>query len=378
MTRITLAAVDDWEAVGARWRELEAIADCSFFQSWTWVGCQVAQRFSDALLLEARDGDRTLALALLNRRRGGLFGTRRWLQETGEPSFDDVFTEHNGVLVARGHEALRTACLRAARGGFAGTLVVSGVGDAELAAARASGGAVVVRQTRPAPFVDLAALRQRGGDYLGSLHPNARYQLRRSARRYGEAGPLRAVRAETLETALGFLAELMALHQATWLRRGRPGAFANPRFTAFHQALIDRGLPRGEIDLWQVSAGAQVAGYLYNFRHRNVASSYQSGFDYVAADTHQKPGLTCHHLAIEACLALGVERYDFLAGDDRYKRSLASDVATLNWLEIVPPGSPAAMRDRLRRWIRPAQSEGTPEVRTSPRPAPAASGRDVA
>lgn len=57
MTDIALSSVTDWAEPGKRWRELEARANCSFFQSWTWTGCLAEERFPDPVLLQAeREG----------------------------------------------------------------------------------------------------------------------------------------------------------------------------------------------------------------------------------------------------------------------------------------------------------------------------------
>ena len=69
VTNIALVPVTDFAALGDRWRALEAQADCSFFQSWTWTGCLAEERFPDPVLLEARQDGETVALALFNRRR---------------------------------------------------------------------------------------------------------------------------------------------------------------------------------------------------------------------------------------------------------------------------------------------------------------------
>jgi hypothetical protein len=76
--------------------------------------------------------------------------------------------------------------------------------------------------------------------------------------------------------------------------------------------------------------------------------AYQSGFAYPQGDAQRKPGLTCHHLAVEDHLAHGMETYDFLAGAGRYKTSLANAVRTLSWLELGSPWRPAALAARLR------------------------------
>jgi CelD/BcsL family acetyltransferase involved in cellulose biosynthesis len=140
------------------------------------------------------------------------------------------------------------------------------------------------------------------------------------------------------------LDRLAVLHQAHWTRRGKPGAFAGPAFRRFHRALLARAVPRGEADLLCIAAGGREIGYLYNFRFRERVLAYQSGFDYATAGAHEKPGMTCHHAAIEAALAEGMDCYDFLAGAQRYKSSLAGAEVPLHWLEAVagPVGSKGA------------------------------------
>ena len=344
MPAITLRPLTDPAPLQAEWRALETRADASFFQSWTWVGCLAAERMGAARVLRAgADG-----LALLGRTRGWR-GACLWLHESGDPAWDAMYVEHNAPLLAGA--ALLPACLDAMLQA-APLLRLSGVGDAVREAAE-SAGVVRVLRSQPAPFVDLAVLGAAPGAYLAGLSANTRYQLRRSDRAYAEAGPVTVQRAATLEQAMAFLDALAALHQAAWTARGKPGAFANPCFRPFHHALLAMALPRGEADVLRIAAGGRVIGYLYNFRHRGRVLAYQSGFDYAGARPHEKPGLTCHHAAIEQARQDGSTAYDFLAGGDRYKTSLANAAVTLHWLEVVRRGSFAAgvagLRGRLAR-----------------------------
>ena len=192
---------------------------------------------------------------------------------------------------------------------------------------------------------------------MDGLSANTRHQLRRSDRAYAVEGALRLERAETPERAHDYLVALRGLHQAAWRERGQPGAFATSFFERFHHALIGRGHPRAEIDLMRVSAGPRTIGFLYNFRYRGESLSYQSGFDYANAGRHAKPGLTCHHQAICDARAWGAEKYDFLAGDDRYKRSLSDNEQTLLWLEVDGFFSPRVMLRRGRDWLRRSSRE---------------------
>ena len=341
--RIDWTEVTDPAGLGPRWQALEARADGSFFQSWDWVGCQAETRLAGARLLSATQDGRDVALALLGRR-----GQALHLGASGIAALDSIYVEHNGVLVERGRPDLLGACYAALRPRGRARLVLPGVGQADLDAAGASGGVIARLKTQPAPFVDLTR------PFLDSLSPGTRYQLRRSARSYRRHGALQAEPAGTAVQAGRWLDALAVLHQAHWTARGRPGAFARPEFLAFHQALIARAWPRAQ--LLRVRAGDTVIGYLYDFRFRGSVLSYQSGFAYAEAGPHEKPGMTCHYLAIEQAAAAGFARYDFLAGQDRTKTSLGSGSVPLHWAELVARWSPRGMIGRLRATLAPALS----------------------
>jgi CelD/BcsL family acetyltransferase involved in cellulose biosynthesis len=320
------------------------------------MGCLVEARFPRPVLLQAGPDEAPVALALLNGVPTLWASERLLLGESGDPALDGVFIEHNGPLLARGHEAVLPDCMRAllslpiaprrrARGR---RLRLSGVSDAVLQVARAAG-TVRTLQSRPAPYVDFAALGSGEDAFLAGLSANARYQLRRSLRRYREIGSLVVRRAESVAEALRFLQALAGPHQATWHSRGRAGAFANPAFLSFHQALVARALPRDEVDLLCITAGNHTLGYLYNFVFRCRVSTYQSGFDYAAAGPHQKPGLTSHYMAIEMYRQKGCRAYDFLAGQDRYKTTHANGAVTLHWLDVAQPARWRSMIPCCRR-----------------------------
>lgn len=350
--RIDITPVRSFEALGADWQALEAVAEgASFFQGWAWVGCLAEERFPDPVLLRATaPGGRLLGLALFNRR-----GRRLCLTESGEAALDAPFVEHNAPLVAEGADAaaVRRALLQTAWN-VTGVrrLVLGGVPPALSAAA---GGTAWRTQERQAPFIDLDAVRAAapGGDWLGTLSANARYQIRRSDRRYaarGGAAPALAVAATEAE-ALAWLEALARLHASTWQARGQPGAFADRFAWRFHRALVQRALAAGQLQLLRVAAGSVEVGYLYNFRARGRVYAYQSGLALEAAGAHEKPGLTCHALAVQRALAAGDSVYDFLAGAQRYKRSLANAEAFLLWAELVPRWSVEGVVARAARTL---------------------------
>jgi len=326
--QVALSRVRDFAALGERWRVLEDRSDLSFFQSWTWTGCLVEERFPDPILATATQDGETVGLALFNRRHG-LGRDVLFLGETGADPWDRLAIEHNGPLVARGCDDATDAILRAALA--KADLVLSGIGVPDR-------GIALKSQAAPFALPDAAYMERRSA--------NTRQQIRRSDRAFGA---LAIARAGNEAEAHAWLDEMAVLHRATWIARGKLGSFADPSFGRFHHELVRRGMARGEIDLWRVEAGSHTVGILYNFRLRGRVSAYQSGFAYDPADARRKPGLSCHRLAIEACARDGVAIYDFLAGDDRYKRSLADGSGAMHWLLAGPCWSPRLLAHRGRR-----------------------------
>ncbi|MGD9507055.1 MAG: GNAT family N-acetyltransferase [Geminicoccaceae bacterium] len=201
----------------------------------------------------------------------------------------------------------------------------------------------------PTAFVDLAAVRASGRPYLDHVSANTRRQVRRAMALYEERyGPLRLDAAGDVGEALAFFHAAGALHQARWQPRGKPGAFAYPFYVRFHERLIKDGLPEGVVELVRVCAGEVPIGYLYNFLYHGRVYYYFSGFRY-EADNRLKPGLVSHTLCIERHLARGMDVYDFMAGDNRYKTSLGQPGPRMISVLIERPTPRVRLEYFLRR-----------------------------
>ncbi|MDB5407804.1 MAG: hypothetical protein JWL84_2716 [Rhodospirillales bacterium] len=350
--RFSLTAVDDIADLAMRWRDLEARAEVSFFQSWSWIGTWLAGLPTGLTLLVARcdAAGETVALGILvasRRRRHLLWRPRRLsLNETGNAEDDGLFIEHNGFVTDRRADAsliafaLRSLAETVSR---PDEILFGGVDPGALTIAPPAGWDLVVDKSLPLFSLDL------GEDGLADLRRfgrNTRQQIRRTRRDYAALGPIEIEAAGHISEALAFLDELQVLHEYSWRARGRTGAFARPGFAQFHRRLITTWHERGEIELLRIRAGDRTVGLLYNFVHRGRVYAYQSGFDYGLLP-HGRPGLLCHALAIERHRIGGARVYDFLAGDNRLKRSLSTTTARLDWA-IWRRATPAA---RCERWL---------------------------
>ena len=327
------------------WRTLEAVARPSFFTSWQWVGTLLAAlpAASRPSLLRGAARGETVGLALLGagitRRRHGLVRSRAlYLNETGDPRFDAITIEHNGILAPAGQEAaVFDAAIEwfADLGEVADELYISG-SVLRLSEPMVEGHGLGRSETvLPSYSLDLGLLSSSGGELDPVLSANARQQLRRAMRRFESYGPLQLSVAATTAEALAFFTELKTLHCASWELRGRRHSFSGEFFEPFHRLLIERSFAAGGTHLLRASAGGRVIGYLYNFRYGDRIYAYQSGF--ADSDRHERPGAVTHALAIRHAFQSGARIYDFMAGRNRLKESFSSRCEPMLWQVLQQP-----------------------------------------
>jgi CelD/BcsL family acetyltransferase involved in cellulose biosynthesis len=159
--------------------------------------------------------------------------------------------------------------------------------------------------------------------YLAALPTSRRAMVRRSIRAFeawarGEALlEVASTRAELARTK----EELVRLHGARWADAGRAGAFASPRFSAFHDAVMPQLQDEGALELACLRVRGRAVAAIYNLVWRDKVRFYQSGRA-VDVPGGLSPGIVIHARAIERAIALGRREYDFLPGVARYKTEL--------------------------------------------------------
>ena len=333
------------------WRDLDEANPRSFFTSWSWMENWLAcvPRDQAPELAVIHDDTKPVSAFFLRRtatvRLRMIRSRAMYFNVTGNQRLDELLLEHNGLvgreisigklvdLLPWEWDELFLPALRADAFGGLGELVIRGF-------------KVRVERTVPVHFVELARVREQG--YLKLLGGQTRSQVKRAQR---EAGDFKVEIAADVDSALAIYTEMVRLHQASWIARGQPGAFADPWFDRFHRRLIEQRFKHGEIQLISLRNSAGPIGALYNFVHRSRVLQYQSGlasFD----NKHLKPGFLAHTAAIEHAAAAGHEVYDFLAGDVRYKKSLATAATSLIWGKVQRLRLRFLVEDRLREIVR--------------------------
>ncbi len=364
----------------AEWCDLQSRAEHSFFLSWTWAGTwlnslPIADR---PRLMRCRSGERTVGLALLGsrqvRRHSIISSSGLYLNSTGDERFDDITIEYNALLIDRQvHDAAQSAMLNHLIHEVPAWDECHMPGMTHVAAELTAAPGTRLRQRTSTTFqvglerlgsesqaasralTDGASKEASTGaskdieGYLELLGQKPRYHIRRSLRQYALLGPLQLEAAQTLAQAHAFMAELQSLHSAYWASKGRPGAFLNPYVVSFHTQLIDAAFARGEVQLLRLSAGDKVISCMYNFVYQGKIYHYQSGINYTLFDGQDSPGLVSHAMAVSFNAAAGYRVYDFMAGDQQYKRSLCTDTGELHWLVLQRDRLKFNVEDLLRR-----------------------------
>jgi CelD/BcsL family acetyltransferase involved in cellulose biosynthesis len=354
---MTLDLIDPNTAEAAAiWQNLAREGRHSYFLSWGWIEhwLSTLPAAAGVKLAVMRDETAPVAAAFLGHAsvvRQHLFRSTAWLlNQTGDRALDQLYIEDNSFLIRPG-AAFSVRDLLAALPGEWEELYLYGVDPATPTGALLRDVAepyeLLIANRIPAPYVDLAAMRAQGKDYLAMLGSNTRSQIRRCYKLYEAQAPLRREVAASTAEALDVYAELVDLHQRWWIQRGHSGAFANRYFDAFHRGLIERRFGAGETQLIRVRCGEATVGCLYNFVWNGIVSFYQSGLR-AEEDNRLKPGFICHAEAVRHNLEAGHCTYDFMASFDDYKLRMSTHRRELVWARIQKPRLKFAVERVLR------------------------------
>jgi len=164
---------------------------------------------------------------------------------------------------------------------------------------------------RSAPHLVLPLLFSPDG--LDSRHPGVVRSKRKLASRKVEYRRC-FTRAEIEES----LHDLFSLHSARWQSKGKSGAFATSARADFYRNISASMLPREQIDVWTMSLDGEVVAVEFGLIHEDVRYSLQAGFD--PEHRKYKVGMLLDAKIIGSCIESGIRSYDFLSGDEGFKR----------------------------------------------------------
>jgi len=285
-------------------------------------------------MVVVRDAEEIIALGIFvlkkqKRRRGIIRSNQLMLHTTGD-GCDAITIEHNGLLCKPDHHIRAWQCILQAleKDSSWDELKIDSASESTI---RALHGKVAEPKTAPSYYINLQDINDLDS-YLNRLSKNTRAQIRRSIRDYRKRGELKVERPISNEQALSFFDEMAVHHIERWSNRGN-SVFENPNFIKFHRDIISSSYDTGVVEILRISAGDEPVGWVYNYIQDKRAYFYLGAKVY-EDDNRFKPGLVSHALVAIHYSDRGLEVYDLLAGDARYKQSLGSQGASISNLVI--------------------------------------------
>jgi CelD/BcsL family acetyltransferase involved in cellulose biosynthesis len=137
---------------------------------------------------------------------------------------------------------------------------------------------------------------------------------------------------------------LAELHNQRWHQAGGiTGAFARPRFAAFHEAYMPLLFREGKLELfWLTVRGVPVMAN-YQIVANKKAYYYQCGRS-LDVPERIRPGIVMVAFALQHAIAHGLREYDFLGGAAQYKMEFTDTTRPIVELRVAQNGP--------REWLR--------------------------
>lgn len=152
--------------------------------------------------------------------------------------------------------------------------------------------------------------------YLQTLNKSLRYDVRKLDKDLFTSGRARIEEVTAAELDRG-LDVFFETHRRRWRKRGLPGAFVG-RSEKFHRQWARQALQNGWLWLSVLSLDGNPVGTIYALNLADRCYYYQAGFDPSASSI--SPGTLLVGYTIRRALSEGAKQFDFLRGDEPYKR----------------------------------------------------------
>jgi CelD/BcsL family acetyltransferase involved in cellulose biosynthesis len=190
-----------------------------------------------------------------------------------------------------------------------------------LDASRRSGRRVIARPVQRSPYLRLE------GDfdsYAATRPSKLRREIGRRRRRLAEHGVVEVSFTDGREGLARLLDEGLAVEGSGWKTEQGTAIAQDPTTERFYREVAQWASERGWLDLGFVRVGGRAVAFSYMLVVHRVVHVVKVGFD--PAYARYAVGTLLTSEAIERAFRRGMEVYDFLGAEDRYKLDWTDDV----------------------------------------------------
>lgn len=340
--------IETLQDIKQEWIDLQQRSDCSYFQSWGWIGTWLEHVAIDLQVdvVKVWSNKSLIGIGLFipkDIKRRKIFSSRAMFLNEYPFEGRNMVIEYNGLLAEKGlEEAVYTTAISHLSSEYTrydefNFGAIKNEPDCNMLERYADNKLkYIVNEHSECWQVNLEIIEPELDSYLACLSKNSRGQIRRSLRLYNEQAPVTLKEAETVDEALLYFESLKNFHTQHWQSKGKSGSFANPKWVSFQKTLIEKRFEFGEIQMIRITNSHGDIAYLYNHIWQRRVYVLQMGFNY-QEDKRFKPGYVAHTLAIIYNKEKGMLVYDFMHGESRYKSSLGSSSVNLYWIVLQRP-----------------------------------------
>lgn len=169
--------------------------------------------------------------------------------------------------------------------------------------------------------------------FLSGLSSNARKDIRRQIRLFGELKDVKYSFVKARDDVLPKMERLFYLHTKRWSTLGQEGVFHRERFNRFHVKISELLFNKGWLFLSYLASSETIFAICYTYRYSDKLYGYQFGLD---PDWKAfSPGTVLMARTTESAISQGIKEFDFLRGEAPYKHKWAENerknVRVLAW-----------------------------------------------
>jgi len=328
------------EELQQQWLFIEKGQNLPFFLTWSWISCWLETYTPDVVIVSARHQNQIVAIGLFTCstqvRHGFVKSLQYRLHQMGDPLLDQIWMEYNDFICI---DEYRVDAVNASIQGLQKSdhnwdeIILSMISKSRASDVQEAISGSHLLLTNPCYSKDLESIQGENEQYLATLKPNTRYQIRRSIRLYQQLhGEIDYTLAQSTEEALALFYEAGKYHVLRWSDSG----FNNKQFMLFHENIIKKSFEKKSVDLMRVTSGDTTIAILYFHIVGKDVYFYLQGINY-ESDKKLKPGLVAHALATQYYLDKGMRKYDYMGGYSQYKCQLSNFAENLVTLCIQKP-----------------------------------------
>jgi CelD/BcsL family acetyltransferase involved in cellulose biosynthesis len=299
---------------------LQRSLDNHIFLTWEWLSCWWKHYGNkrNFILVTINDGEKILAAAPLMNTEYNLFGMKlRKIEFIGTPASD----YHSFLLTVKKPEYTRTMIKYVNRIApdwdcFEFEEVPT---DSETAD--------VLRTISKEPFKlkeDIGTLcpyiilPSKFEDYFKGLGSNWRRNMRRWVKKLKQDFKVEFKICNSVETIDDALRTFFDLHQKRWRSKRQPGEFADKTFCDFHHDVARSFAEKGWLTLCFLTLDDEPVSAVYAFKYAQKMFNYLTGFD--PQYSIYRVGHLIFLYLIQHSMNNGTKEFDFMRGDESYKR----------------------------------------------------------